>query len=148
MQITYKKAARDDIGAVTDLLCLVYKNHTRGDLLMENERHFADADQAFFLALDGEKPVGVTHGSIRHEYVNGANDGRKGYLEGIYVLPEYRLRGIAAALAGGVERWAASRGCREFASDCLLDNTDSYSFHLRIGFAETERCIFFLKTIG
>jgi ribosomal protein S18 acetylase RimI-like enzyme len=33
------------------------------------------------------------------------------------------------------------------ASDCLLDNTDSYNFHLKIGYEETERNIFFLKTL-
>ena len=33
------------------------------------------------------------------------------------------------------------------ASDCLLDNANSYDFHLRIGFKETERNIFFLKAI-
>jgi hypothetical protein len=33
------------------------------------------------------------------------------------------------------------------AFDCLLDNTDSYNFHLKIGYEETERCVFFLKPI-
>ena len=100
----------------------------------------------FFLAFDNDKPTGILHGSIRREYVNGANAGLKGYLEAIYVLPEYRMNGIAAELARIAERWASRHGCREFASDCLLDNTESYNFHLRIGFKETERNIFFLKT--
>jgi len=33
------------------------------------------------------------------------------------------------------------------ASDCLLENTDSYNFHLKIGFEETQRNVFFLKAI-
>jgi GNAT superfamily N-acetyltransferase len=146
MGITYRKATYDDIVAVTDLLCKLY-DMPQDELAAENEQHFADESQAFFLAFDGGKPVGVSHGSIRREYVNGANDKRKGFLEGIYVLPEHRMKGIAAELVRTTERWAGRQGCREFASDCLLDNTESYRFHMRIGFKETERNIFFLKTL-
>jgi GNAT superfamily N-acetyltransferase len=144
--ITYRKATRADIGAITDLCCMLF-NAPRDELLAENERHLSDAGMAFFLAQSGDRPVGVSHGSLRREYVNGANDGLKGYLEAIYVLPEYRLNGIAAELVKMIERWAGRHGCREFASDCLLENTDSYQFHLKIGFGETERNIFFLKAI-
>jgi len=144
--ISYRKAARDDNGTVTDLLCRLYKM-PRNELFTENEWNFANADMVFFLAFDGDRPVGISHGSIRHEYVNGTNDGPKGYLEAIYILPEYRLKGIAAKLVREIEFWAGRYGCREFASDCLLNNNDSYNFHLKIGFQETERNIFFLKAI-
>jgi RimJ/RimL family protein N-acetyltransferase len=138
---------------ITDLLFLLYNDEeqapdlSREELLVENEQLFADTNQIFFLAFDGDKPVGVSHGSLRREYVNGANDGLKGYLEAIYVLPDYRKNGIAAELDKIIGRWAASHGCREMASDCLIDNTDSYNFHCKIGYEETERCIFFLKSL-
>jgi len=146
MLITYRKAAWDDNDTVTDLLCRLYEM-PRDELFIENERHFANTDMIFFLAFDGDKPVGISHGPIRHEYVNGADDGPKGYLEAIYVLPDYRLKGVAVELVKEIERWAGLHGCREFASDCLLNNNDSYNFHLKIGFKETERKIFFLKRI-
>ena len=142
----YRKATHDDINAITDMLCVLYEMN-KDEVLEENEQLFADANQAFFLAFDGNQPVGVSHGSLRREYVNGTNDDLKGYLEAIYVLPEYRNRRIAAELVKVTERWMGMNGCREMASDCLLENTDSYRFHLKIGFEETERCIFFLKTI-
>jgi len=132
---------------VTDLLCTLYEM-PQDEVLKENERLFADKNHAFFLALDGDKAVGVAHGSLRHEYVNGTDDGVKGYLEGIFVLPEYRKRGIADELVRTAERWMAQQGCRQIASDCHIDNTDSYDFHRKIGFVETERCIFFVKTIA
>jgi len=146
MKITYRKAKHEDTDTVTDLLCKLYEMPS-DELAAENEQHFANASQAFFLAFDSDKPVGISHGSLRREYVNGANDGLKGYLEAIYVLPEYRMNGIAAALVIFTENWLELQGCREFASDCLLDNTDSYRFHLKIGFEETERNIFFLKRL-
>ena len=153
MIIKYRSATRADIEIMTDLLFLLYDGEgqapglSREDLLVENEQFLTDASQIFFLAFDGDKPVGVSHGSLRREYVNGANDGLKGYLEAIYVLPEYRKKGIAAELDKIIGCWAAQNGCREMASDCLLENIDSYNFHLKIGYEETERCIFFLKAL-
>ena len=153
MNITYCKATQTDIAVLTDLLFSLYNGEgqapdvTRDELLAENEQMLTDATQVFYLAFDGNKAVGVSHGSLRREYVNGANDGVKGYLEAIYVLPEYRKNGIAAELDNLIGRWAARNGCREMASDCLLDNTDSYKFHRKIGYKETERNVFFLKAL-
>ena len=151
MNITYREATPADMDIMTDLLFLLYDGEglelTREELLIENEQLFADENQVFYLAFDGDKPIGVSHGSLRREYVNGANDGLKGYLEAIYVLPEYRKNKIASELVAILERWAAQQGCKEMASDCLIANTDSYNFHLRIGYEETERCIFFLKKL-
>jgi aminoglycoside 6'-N-acetyltransferase I len=104
--------------------------------------------QAFFLAFEKKLPVGVCHASLRSEYVNGKEyDGTCGYLEAIYVRPSHRRQGIAAKLVALCENWALENGCREFLSDCLLDNTESYDFHLRLGFVETERNIFFRKEL-
>jgi len=152
MGITFSKAKPSDIDTATDLLCLLYEGEglglSREELIAENEQLFADSNQAFFLAFDGDKPIGISHGSLRREYVTGAMDGLKGYLEAIYVLPGYRENGIATELVRTIELWAGRHGCRELASDSLLDNTDSYSFHLKIGFEETERNIFYLKEIA
>ena len=145
-QIIYRRASHDDINAFTKLLCVLYEMPF-DEVLEENEELLADTNQAFFLAFDGDKPVGCSHGSLRREYVNGTNEDLKGYLEAIYVLPEYRNRGIAAELVKVTEHWATMNGCHEIASDCLLENTDSYNFHLKIGYEETERCIFFLKEL-
>ena len=151
MEIAYRRATKEDVDILTDLLCLLYDGEglglSREELLIENEEIFADTNQIFFLAFDGDKAVGVSHGALRREYVNGTNDGFKGYLEAIYVLPEYRKNKIAAELVSILECWASQLGCREMASDCILGNTGSYNFHLRIGYEETERNIFFLKEL-
>ncbi len=136
-----------DIGSVTDLLCELYEMEC-GALLEENKTLLADDRQGFFLSFYADEPIAVAHVSLRSDYVNGTEyGGTCGYLEGVYVMPEYRLNGIAAALVRLCEEWAKEQGCREFASDCLLHNTESYLFHLKLGFAETERCIFFRKEI-
>lgn len=45
------------------------------------------------------------------------------------------------------ETWAKERGCRKFASDCELSNTQSPAFHLRAGFQEANRIICFTKKL-
>ena len=52
-----------------------------------------------------------------------------GYLEGIYVRPEYRRQGWVRRLLEAGQDWVRSLGCREFASDCSLNNTGSIDFH-------------------
>ncbi|MDR2183667.1 MAG: GNAT family N-acetyltransferase [Clostridiales bacterium] len=148
--IYYRARRYDDIEALTKLLCELYEFDTYEELRLfdENRARFKDKKQAFFLAMDDKTPVGVCHGALRDEYVNGKeHDGTCGYLEAIYVKPTYRGQGIAATLAALCEDWARENGCREILSDCLLDNTESFDLHLRLGFVETERAVFFRKEL-
>lgn len=149
MGITYRKATIDDIQTVTELTLVLYaKDNTFDKLYSENESLLKSDRQAIFLAFDSEKAAGgFAHCSLRNDYVEGTNGGSIGYLEGIYVLPEYRLRGIAKSLVAQCEDWARKNGCKEFASDCELKNTDSYRFHLNIGFQEVNRMICFTKKL-
>ena len=70
------------------------------------------------------------------------------FLEGIYVLPRYRRRGVARALITAVERWATSQGCQELASDTATDNLRSQSLPMALGFEETERVVYFRKELA
>ena len=56
-------------------------------------------------------------------------------------------RGGARALLAACEDWARARGCREFASDCELDNEASIGFHRAVGFAEANRIVCFAKRL-
>jgi aminoglycoside 6'-N-acetyltransferase I len=79
--------------------------------------------------------------------VNGTSSSPVAFLEGIYVVPQARGRGVAKALVAHAERWAISAGCREFASDALLENTGSHAMHAALGFKESERVVFFKKAL-
>ena len=84
---------------------------------------------------------------LRFDYVEGTDSSPVGYLEGIFVLEEYKKRGYAKELLGECQNWAKDQGCLEFASDCELDNEDSLKFHLKMGFAEANRIICFTKRL-
>ena len=59
----------------------------------------------------------------------------------------FRRRGVAGQLLRACEAWAEQMGCTEFASDCELNNMDSLSFHLRMGFEEANRIICLTKKL-
>ena len=97
---------------------------------------------AFVAAADG-----LAEAAIRTDYVNGATSSPVAFVEGLYVRPAARRRGLAKALVKAVEHWARERGCSELASDAPLDNLRSHAMHRGLGFEETERVVFFRKLL-
>jgi aminoglycoside 6'-N-acetyltransferase I len=91
--------------------------------------------------------LGFAEASIRREYVNGTNSSPVTYLEGIYVKPQARRMGLAAALIEAVADWGQSKGCEELASDVELENQISQEVHKALGFIETERVVYFMRPL-
>lgn len=81
-------------------------------------------------------------------YAEGCDTHDVGYIEGWYVDPDLRRQQIGRALVEAAENWAQQRGCREIASDCLLENEVSFRAHLAIGYEEVERAIHFRKSLS
>ncbi|HTV77648.1 MAG TPA: aminoglycoside 6'-N-acetyltransferase [Steroidobacteraceae bacterium] len=92
-------------------------------------------------------PIGFIEASLRTDYVNGTTSSPVAFLEGLYVVPTARRRGVGRMLVASVERWAVDAGCTEFASDTTLDNVQSQRMHLALGFKETQRYVFFKKAL-
>jgi aminoglycoside 6'-N-acetyltransferase I len=107
-------------------------------------------DSLTLLALVDGEPAGFAEAALRRSYVNGC-DAAPGepvaFLEGIYVVPALRRRGIARALCERVVEWARSLGVAELASDALIDNHESHAMHRALGFAETDRVVFFRRVL-
>jgi aminoglycoside 6'-N-acetyltransferase I len=118
--------------------------------LLEMAEHVAVPHRfADFVAYsDWGKPVGLAEAAMRTDYVNGATSNPVAFLEGLYVLPEARRQGTAAALVDAVCRWARECGCHELASDALLESESSHAVHRALGFEETERVVFFRKRLA
>jgi aminoglycoside 6'-N-acetyltransferase I len=150
-KIVVRRADITDVEDISQLLYELYvedmqSDYTMDELLEEVGHMFFDYKNAFFLADVKKSRVGVAHCSLREEYVNGKEyEDACGYLEAIYVKEKYRKHGIGKKLASAGEEWSQGHECREFLSDCLLENIDSYNYHIKLSFAETERNIFFRK---
>ena len=101
---------------------------------------------AALIALDDRKPVGFAELSIRN-YAEDCVTDRVAYLEGWYVIPEARRRGVGRALVAAAEQWALAQGCTEFGSDALIDNESSAAAHRALGFVETVQIRCFRKPL-
>lgn len=113
-------------------------------------RRFAHESGGFtaFVAHDADgSALGFAEVSVRNDYVNGCRYRPALFLEGIYVRPPSRGRGVARALCAAAEAWGRDRGCREFASDVYADDDDSLAAHRGLGFRETERVVYFHKPL-
>ncbi len=97
-------------------------------------------------AQDG-RGVGFAEASLRTDYVNGTESSPVGYLEGLFVKPEARGQGVARMLVDAVADWAVAHGCAELASDTQPDNLVSQEVHRQLGFVETERAVFYSRSL-
>lgn len=103
-------------------------------------------DKVFMAVVDGQN-VGFIHMTVRTDYVEGSSSSPVGYIEGLYVKPDYRNDDIAKELYESGAKWVKSKGCKEIGSDCTLSNKLSYDFHFSIGFEEANKVICFIKQI-
>lgn len=55
---------------------------------------------------------------------------------------------VARSLVLAVSEWAVAAGCTELASDTQPENLVSQAVHTQLGFVETERAVFFSKSLG
>ena len=139
-----RKAEFSDLPVLTGLALKLWPDHDREEMHEELSSIMAKPDAAFFLA---ENASAFAQCQLRYDYVEGTESSPVGYLEGIYVAESCRRKGLARELLAACENWARERGCREFASDCELTNTQSLRFHLSLGFEEANRIICFTKKL-
>jgi aminoglycoside 6'-N-acetyltransferase I len=98
------------------------------------------------LATSGSA-IGLIEASKRTDYVNGTNSSPVAFIEGLYVEPASRRKGVARALVASVEAWATAEGCTELASDSPLENAAAHAAHRAMGFEETERVVYFKRRL-
>ena len=146
-QEVIRKAASEDLSSAAELAALLWPEAGKEELEQEFRDLLKDGGCALFLASEGGRDIGFAQCQLRHDYVEGTDSSPVGYLEGIYVREDSRRRGTARALLRRCEDWAARLGCREFASDCELENGESLAFHLTNGFREANRIICFTKPL-
>lgn len=147
MMKVIRKAEARDLAAVLELAALLWPGHSGEELAEEFGELISDPKAAVFLAFQAGQAVGFAQCQLRQDYVEGTDSSPVGYLEGIYVREVHRGRGLARELVRHCEDFARAQGCRQFASDCTLSNTQSLRFHLATGFREAGRIICFVKEL-
>ena len=123
-----------------------------------DETHDEDHKEEMFDILDhtdtqlvlfadvGGRLIGFLEASIR-PFVEDCETDHVGYLEGWFVEPQFRKRGVGRELVRQAEAWARSKGCTEMASDAELGNDESLSAHQNLGYKETSRLVHLRKEL-
>jgi aminoglycoside 6'-N-acetyltransferase I len=102
---------------------------------------------AVFVASEDVPPVGFIELAVR-AFSEGCMSSPVPHVEGWYVQPSARGRGIGRRLIEAAEAWSRALGFSELASDTEIHNTASLSAHEACGFAEIERLIKLRKPLA
>ena len=139
-----------DAPAWLRLRCALWPHHAESEHAAEITEFLegrAREPLAVLVVADGaDRLIGFGELSIR-AYAEGCHTDRVAYLEGWYVVPDARNRGVGRALIAAAEEWGRSQGCVEFASDAELTNDASAAAHKALGFTEVGRVRCFRKDL-
>jgi ribosomal protein S18 acetylase RimI-like enzyme len=112
----------DAVVALWDVCALVPSHQSAEDLIA---RKVAFQPELFWVAmLDGELV-----GTLMTGY-----EGRRGWLNGLGVLPEFRKRGIARALVRAAEARLVAMGCAKVNLQVRGHNTGVVDFYKNLGY--------------
>lgn len=142
-----RKAGKQDLEILANLAVLMWDSHSVSELIAEFSEIISKGKSKFFLKYENDIPIGFAQCQLRYDYVEGTKTSPVGYLEGIFIKDGYRNKGYAKELLSECEAWAKHNGCQEFASDCEIDNIDSFRFHKSMNFTEANRIICFTKPL-
>ncbi|SRR5690625_1056858 len=142
-----KEATVKDINEVVKMALLLWHDHTYEEFKEEMTEVITDPKAKIYLCYVNNEPIGFAYCQLRYDYVEGTSSSPVGYLEGLYVKEAFRNQGAGRKLVRACENWAKEKGCREFASDCELDNVTSLAVHKKLGFQEVNRIICFTKKL-
>lgn len=141
------EADKNYVSVIAGLAILLWDDNSIEGLIEEFSEIILREDVRVFIKYEGDIPIGFAQCQLRHDYVEGTETSPVGYLEGIFIKEGFRNKGYARELLDVCERWACIKGCKEFASDCGLDNIISLQFHKAVGFVEANRIICFTKKL-
>ena len=146
---TVRPVAPADAAAWVRMRQALWPEETDGEHAREIEAFFGGRlpePSAVLVAESGGSLAGVVELSIRPD-AEGCRTNRVAYLEGWYVEPSGRRRGIGRALGAAALEWGRAQGCVEFGSDALADNEVSTLAHRALGFEEVDVIRVFRKDL-
>lgn len=92
------KATEKEVLVLGELAIQMWSNHTISELDDGFSEIVNNDDAVCFIKYVGGIPVGFAQCQLRRDYVEGTHSTPVGYLEGIFVAPEYRHKGYAKEL--------------------------------------------------
>lgn len=148
-QISVRPVAEDDLSEWFRLRSSLWDATSEEDHKAEMLDILDHPETQLVLVAEGVagKLAGFLEASIR-PFVEDCESENVGYLEGWYVDPEHRRKGLGRQLVKAAESWARAHGCTEMASDAELGNEMSLAAHTQLGYEETSRLVHLRKELN
>jgi aminoglycoside 6'-N-acetyltransferase I len=147
MKVTVRKMGASDRAVWADMRIALWSEETPRVHAEEIDRIIGSEDCWAFIAEAVEgTPTGFAEVAIR-KYANGCESQPVPFLEAIWVNAEFRRQGIGTRLIEQIEAFLTVRGFHELGSDTQIENHASQAAHRDWGFAETERVVYFRKSL-
>lgn len=148
MSIIVRRMRKADSAKWASMRVKLWNDLSIDDHLGDIDRMLKDKKSSGYIALlDGHQPAGFAEIGIR-DYANGSTARPVPFLEGIWVDPRYRRRGVGRALIEQVTTDLVAKGFQELCSDAEIRNRRSHQAHESWGFDETERVVYFRKKLS
>lgn len=146
MNVIIRQATSSDIAHWLEMRSQLWPPDADDDFAAEVRYIIEVPDQTAFVALVDSNYAGFVEISIR-AYADGCKTNNVGYLEGIFVNPEFRRQGISRLLVAECIKWFEKQGCTEMASDAEIDNEISIKMHEALGFQSLKPIIQFTRVL-
>jgi len=113
---------KTDLGKLRSIIKRIVKDHRLGFVLVALEKN--------------QRPVGIALGCA---FLGIEHGGTSGWIEELYVLPEFRERGIGSLLVAEFNRVASDLGWRAIDLEIEIGHQRAVSLYERHGFTQLER---------
>ncbi len=152
-EVAIRRAVRADAERLADLCFALWpesprEEHRRELVEILEGRSASTLPLIYFLAetRDG-RLAGFLEAGLRSHADCCDPSHAVGYVEGWYVEESCRRLGIGRQLLAAAEDWARGHGCREMASDALIENALSQRAHAALGYEEVGRSVLYRKPL-
>lgn len=146
MQLEITLAARDDLEDWVWLRSQLFPDLSEAEQRAELETFLSLQEYHGWIARADGRAVGFAEASIR-PYANGCESQPVPFLEGVYVEPAQRQRGIGGHLVAAIVAWARGQGYSELGSDVDIANLISQAAHRSWGFEERETVVYYRRRL-
>ena len=150
LEIAVRPVARSDAEAWRRMRHALWPEGSEREHGEEIERFFAgDSKEPLTVLIAHDRaagPVAFAELSIR-PHAEGCQGDRVAYLEGWFVEPSSRRRGVGRLRVREAEGWARAQGCAELASDSNAGNAVSVAARAAAGFEDAGLVRCFRKNV-
>jgi aminoglycoside 6'-N-acetyltransferase I len=140
-------AGSADLPGWSELRAKLWPQENAAEHAVECAQMLTDHGADGLLAFDPSgRLIGFIEVSLRSA-AEGCETSPVGYVEGWFVIPMLRRKGVGSALFRAAEDWARARGCTEMASDTELENVSSQEAHERLGYTNVGVIVTYRRSL-